>query len=148
MHKLWQSTGSVLSLVITWRFTWSLDGSEFSGGRITGPLLFMADAGILLFAFSILIGLWLRRTSALAALAATLLSLPLSALFLAPGPFRRVIGGNWSVPLQSNFVWDPWTILWLSALLATMFVCVSNLMSCRRSVNRTKARKLQPQRQQ
>jgi hypothetical protein len=87
VHKLWQAIGSILCLAITCRLTWPLDGSEFSGGRITGPLLDMADAGILLFALSLLIGFWLRRIAALAALAATLLCLPLCLLFLAPGPF-------------------------------------------------------------
>lgn len=131
VYRRWQAIGSILCLVITCRLTWSLDGTEFSGGRITGPLLNMVDAAILLFALS-LVGLWWRRVSAVVALAATLLCLPMSVLFLAPGPFRRVVGGIWSVPLQSNFDWSPWTIAWPIALLATMLVCLLNAVSPRR----------------
>src|SRR5579864_2971517 len=97
------------------------------GRTVTGLLLNMADVGILLFAVSLITSFWLRRTSAIAGLGASVLSLPLCQFLLAPGPFRRFAGGEWSVPLQSSFVWNKWTIAWIVLLVLTAIVCLTNL---------------------
>jgi hypothetical protein len=126
-QRIWQGFGSILCLAMTWKLTLSIEGTEFSGGRVTGLLLNMADVGILLFAASLITSFWLRRTSAIAGLGASILSLPLCLLLLAPGPFRRFAGGEWSVPLHSSFVWNKWTIAWIVLLVLTAIVCLTNL---------------------
>lgn len=130
-QKLAQALGSVLCLAIGWKLTGPLGGSEFSGGSVTGPLLNMADSGALLFVVSLLVLFWLRRVAAVTGLAASLLCLPLCLLLLAPGPFRHLVGGEWSGPPQSSFAWSRWKVGWTIALLATMFVCLRNLASAR-----------------
>jgi len=122
-----QWLGSILCLAMMWKVALPMEGTEFSGGRVTGPLLNMADAGILLFAVSLITSFWFRRTSAMLGLGASILSLPLCLLLLAPGPFRRFAGGEWSVPLQSSFVWNKWTIALIVLLVSTAILCLSNL---------------------
>jgi hypothetical protein len=125
--KFLQVLGSILCLAIEWKLTGSLESTEFAGGIVTGPLLHITYAGLLLFTASLLSVLWLGRFSAIAGLLASLLSLPLALLFLAPGPFRHVVGGIWSVPLQSSFVLNEWTVGWFVVLLLTATICVKNL---------------------
>jgi hypothetical protein len=125
-QKLAQAIGCVLCMAISWKLTWRLDGTEFSGGHVTGPLLNMADTGFFLLAISLILLSWLPRIAGATGLAASLLCLPLCLLFIAPGPFRHLVGGEWSAPLQSNFYWSRWTVGWTIALLATILVCLRN----------------------
>lgn len=79
-------------------------------GRITGPLSDLGDDGLLLFGLSLLLLFWFPRFSAAIAIVASLLASPLLLYFVAPGPFRRVFKGNWSVHLNSSFVWNTWAV--------------------------------------
>jgi hypothetical protein len=63
---------------------------------------------------------WFPRLSASIALLAGMSCLPLLLYFLAPGPFRMVLKGEWSVPLQPNFVWARWTVLPVMTITSTM----------------------------
>lgn len=128
-RMLMQATGSVICLAFTWRLTYGLGGTEFSGGTITGPLLSMSDVAILLFLVSTILVFWLPRTMGLLTTLACLLSLPMCLLFLAPGPFRRTTGGVWSVPLQSNLVLTASTLGWAVILIVTFGVAIWNLTS-------------------
>jgi hypothetical protein len=96
----------------------AVDGSEFAGGRITGPVLDLGDAGLLLFGLSLLLLFWFPRASAAIAAVASLVVSPLLLYIVARGPFRRVFRGEWSVPLNSN----PWAIFGIVAVLAALFV--------------------------
>lgn len=118
-QKLGQALVSVVCTVLTWKLTFAVEGTEASGGTVTGPLLSLVDFATLLFIASLLLLLWLPRTAAILTCLAALLCLPLSLLFLAPGPFRRVVGGLWSVPLQSNSVFSWWTVGWFLTLVAS-----------------------------
>lgn len=128
-RMLIQATGSVVCLAFTWRLTYGLGRTEFSGGRITGPLLSMSDFAILLFLVSTILVFWLPRTMAFLAGLACVLCFPLCALFLAPGPCRKIVGGVWSVPLQSNLVLTASTLGWAVILIATFVVAIWNLTS-------------------
>lgn len=128
-RMLMQATGSVICLAFTWRLTYGLGGTEFSGGRITGPLLSMSDVAILLFLVSTILVFWLPRTMGLLTTLACLLSLPMCLLFLAPGLFRRIAGGAWSAPLQSNFMLTTSTVGWAVMLIVTFGVAIWNLTS-------------------
>lgn len=106
-QRLWQILAALASVAFAWKLTEGLRGTEFSGGRITGPLLNMVDLGSLSLIVSALALFRWPRIAAAVALAGSLLCLPISVYFVAPGPFRHVVGGLWSVPLQSNFVGGP-----------------------------------------
>ena len=64
----------------------AVDESEFVGGRITGSLLDLSDAGLVLFSLALLLLFWFPRLSAVIAIAASLLVSPLL-LFRGAGFF-------------------------------------------------------------
>ena len=90
------------------------EGTEFIGGWLTGPLLNLYDVGTFLFVPALLLAFFFRRIAAAFALTASLLCLPLYLYFVAPGPFRSVFRGEYSVPLQASFVWNSWASYWES----------------------------------
>src|ERR1041385_5986803 len=104
--ELWQAASYVLCIAVAWTQADRVDGSEFSGGRITGPIFSLFQSGILVFVLATVLTFMYRRAAAVMGMAACLLCFPLYLYFAAPGPFRFVFGGSYSVPLQSNFVWD------------------------------------------
>jgi hypothetical protein len=108
------------------------EGSEFVGGRITGSVLDLADDGLLLFGLSLLLLFWFPRFSAAIAIAASLLASPLFLYFLAPGPFRRVFKGEWSVSVNSSLAWNTWAAFGIVAVVATLFVSVQSFCGLRR----------------
>ena len=101
-QKSLQAAGSLLCAAIAWRFVLDLEGTEFSGGRITGPVLQLQTVGTLLFLVAATLKFPFRRTASVIALLACLLCLPLYLLLTAAGPFRWVVGGEWKVPLFGN----------------------------------------------
>jgi hypothetical protein len=64
----------------------SVEGSEFLGDRIRGPLTTTAEIGSIFFLLALLITLWYPRVAAAIALAASVLCLPLYFYLAAPGP--------------------------------------------------------------
>jgi hypothetical protein len=85
------------------RATAGFDGTEFSGGRITGPILTMCEWSIFAFLAAIVATfLWPRIAAAIGLLGAAL-NVPFLCYTIAPGPFRTVFHGEYSVPLKSNF---------------------------------------------
>jgi hypothetical protein len=104
----------------------AVDGSEFAGGRITGPVLDLGDAGLLLFGLSLLLLFWYPRVSAAIATVASLVISPLLLYIVVPGTFRRMFRGEWSIPLNSNFAWNPWAIFGIVAVSAALFVSVQS----------------------
>jgi hypothetical protein len=122
-QRFWQFATSLLCLALVWRYGSGLGGTEFSGGRLTGPLLDMYDVGTFLFVPALLLALFFRRVSAAITILASLLCLPLYLYFTAPGPFRRVFAGLYSVPLGTNFVWSKWGIGGIIALI--LAVCIA-----------------------
>ena len=69
------------------------------------------------------------RIGAALAIVASFLCLPLYLYFIAPGPFRRVFGGEYSVPLQADFVWDRSAIAGLLVFAVAICICIWNLRS-------------------
>jgi hypothetical protein len=104
----------------------AVDGSEFVGGRITGRLFELGDAGLLLFSLSLLLLFWFRRISAAIAIVASLLVSPLLLYFVAPGLFHRMFKGEWSVALNSSFVWSAWAVFGIVAALAAVILSVQS----------------------
>src|SRR2546422_3391021 len=98
-----------------WRYSLVLDGTEFSGGAVTGPLLSFEQAASYLFVLALVLTFLYRRIAAVATIVACVLCLPFYMYFIAPGPFRRVVRnvgfkGEWLVFGRADFVWNGWAI--------------------------------------
>ncbi|HEV2687466.1 MAG TPA: hypothetical protein VGV35_02900, partial [Bryobacteraceae bacterium] len=120
-RRMWLISSCLVCTALTWRYAAGLEGTEFSGGRISGPLLDMFDGGGVLFFAAAVVSFFYARVGAAIALAATVLQLPLYVYFIAPGPFRAVFRGEYSVPLRANFEWDRWSVAGILVLAATIY---------------------------
>ena len=125
-EKMWQAIACLTCTVVLWFHLDAFGASEFSGGRVTGPVFKMADLGGLLFLLAMLLAFLLRRTAATIALVAALLCLPIYLYILMPGPYRWIFKGEYSVPLQRPFHWDNWAIVGVVSLL---FAAILSLRS-------------------
>jgi len=125
-------------LLASWlslRNTNSLDGSEFSGGRLTGPILTMCEIAIIVFVVGIVLAYPFPRIASVTSLLASLLSLPFLLYWIAPRPVRSIYKGEYSVPLQSNFVWNKWSLGTAVAILIVVVMSVWNLFPVQRPQN-------------
>jgi hypothetical protein len=137
-QELWQATSCLLCIAIAWARLDDVGASEFSGGRITGTLFAMAESGSSLFILAMILTFFYQRIAALIALTASVLCLPFYLYFMAPGPFRRVFKGEYSVPMQTNFAWDNWAIAGSLALsLRYLFAYAVSPPSTLRSIRYT-----------
>jgi hypothetical protein len=87
----------------------------------------MHDVGTFLFVPALLLTFFLQRIAAGIALVASLLCFPLYLYFTTPGPFRWMFRGEYSVPLQANFVWSKWATLGMLTLVVAICVSLWNL---------------------
>ncbi len=117
-EKMLQAIACLTCTVVLWVHLDDFGASEFSGGRLTGPLFKMADLGSVLFLLALLLTFFLRRTAATISLAATLLCFPFYLYVL--------IKGEYSVPLYRPFHWDNWAVVGVFSLL---FVATLSLRS-------------------
>jgi hypothetical protein len=131
-QKLLQAASCLVCIIVAQRNSFGLGGTEFSGGNLTGPILDSLEIGSLLLVLALLLTFVRPRNAAALAIVASLLCLPFYVYFTAPGPFRRMFGGEYSVPLQANFVWDRSAILGVLAVALTMCVWIWNLRTVER----------------
>lgn len=103
--------------------------TEFSGGRVTGPLLTLQDSGLYLFLAAVLLTFLSRRLAAGIALIASLVSLPFYLYFVVPGLFRFLFKGEYSVPLRAYIVWDGSAIAGILTLALAGYVCLHSFLS-------------------
>src|SRR6267378_439461 len=129
--KMWQAIACLACIVVLWINLDDLGASEFSGGRLTGPLFKMADLSFLLFLLALLLTFFLRRSAATIALAATLLCLPFYLYILMPGPYRWIFKGEYSVPLNEPFHWDNWAAVGVLSLLVVATLSVRSYSRAR-----------------
>jgi MFS-type transporter involved in bile tolerance (Atg22 family) len=129
MPQVWQAISYLLCFLLALQITDGLDGTEFSGGWLTGPLLSMADFGILLFLLALLGTFVYPRVAAVVGLASSLLCLPLYLFFLAPVPFNQVFGFGHQFKVQPSpgFHWGKWTVIGLVTLAVTCFMCARRI---------------------
>jgi hypothetical protein len=122
--------GSCASCAIGgWIFADVFEASEFGGGSVTGPLLRTFEVSLLLFAIATLLTFgWPRLAAALATLASAL-AVPLYAYVTAPGPFRALIGGVYSVPYRSTFEWNSLAVASLGLTAIALYICLRVLIS-------------------
>jgi hypothetical protein len=122
-----QATSFVVCAAVAWMQADRVDGTEFVGARVTGPIFSLFESGMLIFVLAIVLTFMYRWIAAVAGFVASLACFPFYLYFLAPGPFRSVFRGIYSVPLQSNFVWDNGMIGGSLTLAVAAFVCVRSL---------------------
>jgi len=125
-------THASVLLLATWlmlRIHNVVDGSEFVGGTVTGPIFKMCGIAIFGFIVGIVLAYPFPRIASVISMLACLLSLPFLLYFIAPGPFRAVFKGEYSVPLESNFVWNRWSMEPAVAVLILVTISVWNLLS-------------------
>lgn len=125
-QKMLQAIACLTCTVVLWVHLDGFGASEFSGGRLTGPLFNLAELGSVLFLLALLLTFFLRRTAATIALGATLLCFPFYLYVLMPGPYRWIFKGEYSVPLYRPFHWDNWAVVGVFSLL---FVAILSLRS-------------------
>ena len=82
----------LVGVFVATRNTRGLEGTEFSEGWLTGPLLTMADIGTVLFLLALIVTYVYPRAAAAVGVASCLLCLPLYLYFTAPVPFNSVFG--------------------------------------------------------
>jgi hypothetical protein len=130
--ELLQAASFVVCLAMAWTQADRVDGSEFIGGRITGPVFSLFESGIFVFMLAIVLTFIYRRVGAVTGIVASLLCLPFYLYFTAPGPFRSVFRGIYSVPFQSSFVWDNGMIAGMLTLAVAVFVSFRSLSAAPR----------------
>ena len=123
-HKAYLAASCLLCTAVSWRIGYDLDGTEFSGGSVTGPLLEMQDMGNLLFLLVLPLIFVFQRIAAAIMLLACLLCLPLYLFFTAPGPLRWIFRGEWTVQRVTSSVWNWWSIAGIGTLILASFVCL------------------------
>lgn len=126
-QKLLQIASFLLCVILAWKSQIAVEGTEFSGGWLTGSILSLSGLGSLLCLAAILLTFRTPRTGAVTGLIASILCLPLHLYFVAPGPYRWIFRGEYSVPLQANFAYDQWAILGILSILVAVFACVRGL---------------------
>lgn len=113
------------------QITSGLDGAEFSGGWLTGPLLSMADIGTVLFILALVLTFLLPRVAAVIGLASSLLCSPLYCFYVAPVLFVQIFvhGHEFKVQPTQGFHWHPWPVTALLAVAFAVYVCIRRLAS-------------------
>ena len=127
--ELWQAGSFILCAAVAWTQADRVDGSEFIGGRVTGPVFSLFESGIFVFVLAIVLTFIYRRVGAVTGIVSSLLCFPFYLYFTAPGPFRSVFRGIYSVPLQSSFVWDNGMIGGMLTLAIAAFASVRSFLA-------------------
>jgi len=114
----------LLAALLQLWFAFPLDGSEFSGGRVTGPILNLSDYGGYVFLIAAVLALFLPRLASVMALAAVLLCLPLYLYSIAPGIFRQLFPGEYKMPIASSFTWSPRALAGIASVAVVVCIAV------------------------
>ena len=130
MPQVWQAISCLLCVFFALKITDGLaSGTEFSGGRLTGPLLSMAAHWKLFFVIGLVVTFVYPRVAAVVGLASSLLRLPLFLFFIAPVPFNQVFGFGHELKVQPSPVSTGriWTATGLLTLAVTSVLCVRRI---------------------
>jgi hypothetical protein len=119
----------LVGVIVALQNTKVLVGTEFSGGWLTGPLLSIAEVGMVLFLLAFGVAFVHQRVASAIGLASSLLCLPLYLYLIAPVPFTKLfgLGHEFKVQPTGGFHWDRWAIMGVIALAATIYVCLRGL---------------------
>jgi hypothetical protein len=121
-EKLRQSVPILLCLMLVWRYGSQLEGSEFSGGSVTGVLLDMKDLGFIVLVLSLICILFYRKIGAALAVVGSLLCIPLYLYLTFPALSRWIFHReHLSVP-ERSFVWNAWSVAGIVSL--ALLACI------------------------
>jgi hypothetical protein len=123
LQQVCQAGSFLLCVFLALQITDGLEGTEFGGGWLTGPLLSMADIGTLLFVLALVVTFVIPRVAAAIGIASSLLCSPLYFFFIAPVPFNQVFGfgHEFKVKHAPGFHWHTWPVTGLLALAVTLY---------------------------
>lgn len=129
--QAFQAAIFLLCVFLALQTTSGLDGTEFSGGWLTGPLLSMTNIGTGLFMLAIVLTFFSPRVAAAIGLASSLFCLPLYCFFIAPVPFASVFacGHEFKIQPASGLHWNTWPMAALLGAVFAAFVCIRSLAS-------------------
>jgi hypothetical protein len=133
-QQAYQAGSYLICLFLALQITSGLEGTEFSGGWLTGPLLSMADTGTALFVVSFVLTFVFPRVAAAIGLASSVLCLPLYWFFIAPVPFAQVFAREHELKDQPTpgFHWHMWPVSGLLALAVTLYFCIRRVAATSR----------------
>jgi len=124
--QAFQAASFLLCIYLTLQLTKGWDGTEFSGGWLTGPLLTMADIATLLFILALALTFLLPRVAATVGVASSFLCLPLCCFFIAPLPFAHLFarGIEFSSQPMPGFHWRMWPVTTLVGVAFASYFCI------------------------
>jgi hypothetical protein len=126
IQQVYQASSCALCVFFALKITDGLEGTEFSGGWLMGPLLSMEEIGTILFVLAVVATFVFPRVAAAIGLASSLLCLPLYLFFIAPVPFAQVFasGHEFKVQPALGFHWHTWPVTGLLAIAVTIYLCI------------------------
>jgi hypothetical protein len=122
-QRTWLAAGCLMCFLLALRNTKGLEGTEFSGGWLTGPLLSMTDVGTILFAIAFIAAFFFPRIAAGVALVSSALCLPLYLYFLAPVHSSQIFGPEHEFKVPPGFHVDLWALAGLLMVAITGYLC-------------------------
>lgn len=126
-RTVWQAASCVACALITWRFSDLLGPTEFSDGRVTGPLLTIHSFSPSIFVIAAGTVFRSARAAAALALIGCALALPLYVYMTVPGTYRSLAGGVYSVPLMRAVLRNSWAVAGTIAVAAAIYLSLRAL---------------------
>jgi len=121
-RNLFQALCALMAAMFIGKFFIRLDGTEFSGGQITGPLLTLCLIGGCSMIAGAVLTFFYRRSSVGIITAAGVLSMLPCLYFMTPRLFRFVFRGEYAVSDPRMFSWDgPSVVVIVTVSLAIYF---------------------------
>lgn len=137
-QQLSLAASCLMCIILALRNTEGLEGTEFSGGWLTGPLLSMIGVGTVLFALAFIAAFFFPRIASAIGFFSSLLCLPLYLYLIAPVQFNLIFGSGHQFKVQPipNF---PSERIWASAgvliLMVTGYFCLLGFQRSRVTSN-------------
>jgi hypothetical protein len=129
VQRVLLAIGCLAATAVLWFHLDDLGGSDFIGGRVTGPIFQMADVGSLLLIIAMLLPFIIPRIAATICLAAATLCLPIYLYFLMPGPYRWIFRGEYHTPIYAPLRWNNWAVLGVVSLVLVAILSARTFFS-------------------
>jgi hypothetical protein len=113
-----------LGTIVSWRFMDYLGPSEFRGGTVTRPIWSLMTLALDLYLLAAFLAFFYPPLAAAIAILAGVVALPIYLLSLFPGPFHRIVSGEWSVVALSNLSVDLWSLVGVATIAAVVFLSI------------------------
>ena len=128
--QAFQAGSFLICASLAWQVSSGYEGTEFSGGWLTGPLLSMEEVAIPLFIVAIVLTFVFPRVAAAIGLSASVLCLQLYSFFIAPLPFAGIFarGHEFIAPPTPGFHWETWPVIALAANAIAIYACIRSFV--------------------